>query len=204
MKTLVLLLLFFSTVACAQEKIHQTSVQLFFGRSLHATGDASGIEYGAIYSSDIGRRSFWFAEVGGSIHDNDWPLFYTTRSGEQIDASIRYTTAGVQAVGGMGLKVLQKNRHEINFRLGALVRYQSSSYWDAIGVYYVPSSGMDFPVVSFANTSPKRTMGFGGRLSFSYAYTFNSKLFLSANGSTQLDSNGDAITAATLGIGKKF
>lgn len=204
MKTIVLLLMFISAVACAQEKIHQTSVQLFFGRSLHGTGDASGIEYGAIYTSDVGKKSFWFAEVAGSIHDNDWPLFYSTPSGDRIDASIRYTMAGVQAVGGIGLKVLHRSRHEINLRFGGLVRYQSSSYWDGVGVYYLPASGLDFPVVSFVNTSPRRTMGFGGRLSFSYAYTFKTKLFVAANGSVQTDSNGDALTSVTLGIGKKF
>lgn len=204
MKSLVFILLLIATSLSAQEKEQRSSLQLYFGRSLHGTGDARGIEYGGIYRSDFSRKLFWFAEIGGSIHADEWPLSYTTPSGEWIDASIHYTTAGVQAVGGAGAAIIKNQRHDLSLRLGAVVRYQSSSYWDEAAVYYPSGNGFDFPVVTFVNTTPKKTMSLGGRGSFSYSFTFTPKFFVAVNASLQTDSNGDTLTSATLGIGRKL
>ncbi len=204
MKPIALILLLIATSVSAQDKGQKSSIQLFLGKSFHGTGDVFGIEYGGIYSSDIGRKSFWFAEAGGSIHDDRWPLYYTNPSGEWIDASIHYTTAGVQATGGVGLKLLTKKRHDIGLRLGIMARYQSSSYWDYAEVLYPPLTNLDFPVAHFINTTPKKTMSLGGRGSFSYSFTFTPKFFLALNASIQTDSNGDTLTSATLGIGRKL
>lgn len=204
MKPVTLFLLLYSLAVQAQENNRNETLQLFFGKSFHGTGDVLGIEYGGTYTSDLTQKSFWFAEVGGSIHEDAWPLFYSTPSGEWIDASIHYTTAGLQAVGGIGLRLLRKSKHEIGVRLGAIFRYQSSSYWDEAAVYYPPVTGLDFPVVSFVNTTPKKTMSLGGRGSFSYSYSLKSNLFLSATASLQTDSNGDTLSSTSIGIGKRF
>lgn len=204
MKTIILFLFVFSTVACAQENVHQTSVQLFFGRSFHGTGDVFGIEYGGSYAAHLSKRTFWFAEVGGSIHDGVFPVYYTRSSGEVIDASIYYTTAGLQASVGAGVALLQRNRHALQARVGVMGRYQSSSYWDRVEVIYPPLTGLDFPVAHFINTTPKKTMSLGGRGSLSYSYTFKSALFVSLNGSLQTDSNGDTLTSTFLGFGKRL
>jgi hypothetical protein len=200
--TLPLFLLFLANAAYAQESSRST-VQLFLGRSFNATGDVFGIEYGGAYSADISKKVFWFAEVGGSIHDGAFPVFYEY-AGEKIDASIYYTTAGLQAAAGAGVALLKTRKHEISVRLGAMGRYQSTSYWDLVEVIYPAATGLNFPVARFINTSPKKTMIIGGRGSFSYSYSIKEKFFVSLTASLQADSNEDLLTSTSVGFGKRF
>lgn len=204
MKYFALIICFVAGTASAQENDSKTSVQLFFGRSFNGTGDVFGIEYGGVYSTRISKNRFWFIEAGGTIHDGSIPVFYTHSSGALIDGSVYYSTAGMQFVPGFALAVLKRKNHEVSVRLGAMGRYQSTSYWDFVEVIYPIATGLDFPVVRFINTSPKRTMSIGGRGSLVYTYSFTSKLIASLSASLQADSNGDLLTATSIGIGRKF
>jgi hypothetical protein len=134
----------------AQSTLVKRKLEVAVGKSTHGTGDIKGVSFATEYSERFKKRLNWTVGIGGTIHDGANPLFYDFPSGHTVDASIRYTTAGGQLTGDLGYSFIRTNNHDLKFRLGALARYQSSSYYDGAGIYYPGSgAGFPFPVVAF-------------------------------------------------------
>jgi hypothetical protein len=197
-------ILFVSLFANAQNNLPTRQIQLFAGQSFNGTGDMKGFAYNTEFGQYFTKRSAWYLSIGGSIHDTEDPIFYTLRTGEQIDGSLRSTIAGFQVSGLYGYSFIRSKKNELLLKAGALLRYQSSSYPDQYGVYYPPSSSGYDPFVNFYHTSPQRTFAVGGSLALAYNYTMSNKISIGMLANFQTDTNGDAISQLLFSIGRRF
>lgn len=203
-KYFLLPLLFFSIQSFSQVTIPKNQIELIAGRSVHGSGDSRGLNFSVEYSKYFKKRLIWSASIGGTIHDGVFPLFYEYPSGVQNDGSIQYTTAGLQILTHLGYNFFNSAKNELLFRLGSVLRYQSSSYWDAVTVLYPPLTGLPYPVVVFENSLPQRTFAIGGTTQIKYSYTTKRKISFGMLAGFQFDTNGDNISHISLTIGKRF
>jgi hypothetical protein len=175
------------------------------GRSKHGTGDMRGLIFNTEYSKRFKNRLSWIAGIGGTIHDGVRPLFFTYPDGSEIDGSIRYTTAGLQGKSQIGYSLIKTNTLELQIRAGALLRYQTSSYYDGVSILYpAAGTGVPFPVIYFTNISPQRTFTVGGNAEIFYNYSITPKILIGVLAGLQTDTNGDTITQLSLSIGRRF
>jgi hypothetical protein len=194
----------FSLLSNAQLSLPQRHLQLYAGPSFNGTGDIIGFAYDAEFGKYRNKKSSWYVGIGGSIHDKQWPIFYSDQQGNKVDASIRATIAGVQIAGLYGYSIVRNEEHELLIKIGPILRYQSTSYWDGLGLYPSAGTGYPIPLVSFYNTSPQRTLAIGGNLGFLYNYTIAKKISIGVLAELQLDTNGDTISQFLLSVGRRF
>jgi len=205
MKTLLFLtLLFISKTLTAQIKLPEHAIEIIAGRSTHSTGDNKGASFAVVYEKYFRKKLSWTIELGSTIHDGSFPLFYTDPSGHILDGSYRYTTAGFQIAGHAGYSFIRSSRHEFQLRAGGLVRLQSSSYFDELGVLYPIATGLSIPVTYFVNTTPQRTYAAGASCQLQYNYTFRNRLQLGTLAGFQMDTNGDNISHLSVMVGRRF
>lgn len=190
--------------ASSQSTAPKKHIQLTAGTSFNGTGDIRGFAFNTEYGQSIKKKLSWYFGIGGTIHDKTEPIFYTDQSGNSIDGSVRATTAGFQTTGLLSYSIFRNEDHDSFLRAGPLLRYQSTSYWDELGVFQPAGTGLPFPVVAFVNTSPQRTFAIGGAVQIGYAYSINKKISLGLLGGFQLDSNGDVLRNALISIGRRF
>ncbi|QNA43773.1 hypothetical protein [Lacibacter sediminis] len=195
---------FISLLSNAQHTLPQRHLQLYAGPSLNGTGDVIGFAYDSEFGKYFNKKSSWFVGIGGTIHDKQWPIFYTDQQGNEVDASVRGTIAGVQIAGLYGYSIVRSEVHELLLKIGPILRYQSTSYWDELGVYPPAGTGFPIPLVSFFNTSPQRTLAIGGNVGFVYNYTISKKISIGVLAELQLDTNGDTISQCLLSVGRRF
>ncbi len=190
---------------CQKNSPPNQQISVAIGTSKHGSGDLPGIVFNTSYSKKFKKNLSWIVGIGGSIHDGQQPLYYTFR-GNEVDGSIRFTTAGFQLNGYLGYDLLKAGKHQFQLRLGPLLRYQSSSNTDGFGIYYpAAGSGLPFPVVEFNNRTPQRTYTAGGSAQAGYNYTISKiNLSIGLDAGLQTDSNGDTITQLSLNMGKRF
>lgn len=184
--------------------IPKKQIELIAGRSVHGSGDSRGLNFSVEYSKYFKKKLNWSASIGGTIHDGVFPVFYEYPTGVQNDGSIKYTTAGLQVMTHLGYNFFKSDNNELLFRLGSVLRYQSSSYWDEVAVLYPPLTNLPYPVVVFRNTTPQRTFAIGGTTQLKYSYTTKHKISLGILAGFQFDTNGDNISHLSLTIGKRF
>lgn len=206
MKTnLLVVFLFTCSTLSAQFQNPKRHIQVSMGYSKHGSGDMEGIQFTTEYTDYFSSRLAWIVGFGGSMHDGSMPMYYINELSNKLeDASVRYTTSGIQANGFVGYSPLRNHQHEIQMRLGALVRYQSSSLSDIISITYPSLTGMPYPVVDFINRSPQRTLSIGGSMQLHYNYTINNKWSIGALAGYQIDSEGDYIHQFSASVGRRF
>ncbi|MCY7421487.1 MAG: hypothetical protein LH478_07065 [Chitinophagaceae bacterium] len=190
---------------CQKKLVPDQQISVAIGTSKHGTGDMAGIVFNTSYSKKFKKNLSWIVGIGGSIHDGQHPLYYTF-NGNEVDGSIRYTTAGLQLNAYLGYDLLKAGNHQFQLRLGPLLRYQSSSNTEGFGIYYpAPGSGLPFPVVEFNHRTPQRTYTAGGSAQAGYNYTISKmNLSIGLDAGLQTDTNGDTITQLSLSVGKRF
>ncbi len=182
----------------------ERQLNLFIGRSIHGTGDMRGWILVTEYVKNYKKRLSWIVGVGGTIHDGVFSNYFTAPNGSEVDGSIRYTTAGFQATNHIGYDLLKTDENRLQIRAGALLRYQSSSYYDYIEISYPPITGLPIPVVIFNNTTPQRTFAVGGSAEIFYNYSITPKILIGVLAGLQTDTNGDTITKLSLSVGRRF
>jgi hypothetical protein len=163
-----------------------------------------GINFATKYEETFKKRLSWTVGIGGTIHDGVYPLIFNDPPGNSVDGSIRYTPVGVQVSGNIGYSIIKSNNHDFKFGLGALLRYQSSSYFDNLGILYPAGTGLPFPVVIFQNFTAQKTLAVGGSGQFQYNYMLSKKLTVGIVTGLQIDTNGDTITQLGLAVGRRF
>lgn len=194
-----------SFAACAQKTpLPNKHMQVFGGTSFNGTGDITGFAFDTEFGQYFKKRSSWYIGIGGTIHDKVHPIFYKDQSGREVDASVRATIAGFQVAGLYGFSLLRNQKNELLIKMGPLLRYQSSSYWDQLGEYHPILTGLQFPVVDFINRSPQRTFSLGGNLEIAYNYTVAKKMSIGILAELQIDTNGDTISQLLFSIGRRF
>lgn len=207
MKPLLLFLFFLPSILLAQNtsSLLNKSFQVEFGTGMHGSGDLGGLTFNTSYTNFFQKKVSYTIEVGTSIHHGSSALFYVDNSGETIDGSYRYTTAGIQLVSKIGLSFFRNKKNDVGIRLGPLVRYQSSSVPDEITtIFPAAGTGSDVPLSYIGNESDQNTIAVGGMFQIFYNYIVSDTIFLGPSASFQTDSNGDTITNISLACGMKF
>jgi hypothetical protein len=180
-------------------------LNLSFGKSKHFSGDIPGIVFTTEYSKKIKKLLSYSIGLSGTIHDGEDRLFFNAPvNGELINGSIRYVTSGVQIAGHLGYHFINTKRSDLQFKLGPLIRYQSSSLANVTTVIYPIVTGLPIPVIYFGHYEPQKMLMVGGSMQLRYDYTINRKITLGIFGGFQIDSNEDNIAQVSLSVGRRF
>lgn len=181
------------------------NISVSSGICFNGTGDTKGIIYSTEFSKYIkNSKFFWSTSFGGTIHSGSFPIFYEYPVGRMNDGSVNYTIAGLQASFHIGKNFLKSKDREFYFKIGPVIRYQSSSYWDVINVLYAPLTTLPFPVVVFQNSTPRNTIAIGASPMIAYVFPVGKSFNLGLVGGFQFDTQGDNLSYLTLKLGKRF
>jgi hypothetical protein len=193
-----------SNMANAQSKYPVHAIQMVGGYSKHGSGDMNGIIFGAEYIKYVNRRVSLNYNFRASINDGkDEIIVNDLLTGTRTDASVRFTTAGVQLGVNGGLSFVRTTKHEFMISLGAFGRYQSASNGtDGYALYQPHLTGQPTVLIGFDNRSPQETFSFGGIFQLHYNYSINNKVFVGLSPGFQTDTNADVIPQVALTIGR--
>jgi len=200
------MILFAYCNANAQDNLPTHAIQVIGGYSKHGSGDYKGIVFGAEYIHYQTRKLSLTYSFRSTINDGkETIIVHNTTTGTSNDASIRFTTAGVQLGVNGGLSMIRTQHHELMLSLGAFGRYQSASNGsDGYSLYYPQVTGQPTVLVGYDNRTPQNTFAFGGIGQLYYNYTFKCKFYLGILGAVQTDTNGDVIPQACLSVGRRL
>lgn len=185
---------------------NRQAFQGMIGYSEHGSGDMKGLVFGASYTNYLSRKFSLNYELRGTIHsDKDEFMYVHQPSGSTTDASVRFTTAGIQLGVNAQLSLVRSLQHEVIISLGAFGRYQSASNGsDGYSTFPEQQTGLPVLLIGYDNRTPQNTFAAGGLLQLQYNFTFRNNLFAGIVGGFQTDTNGDVIPQAGLTIGKRF
>ncbi len=188
----------------ARETNGDHALQLVAGWSRHGSGDMRGIIFGAEYIRYYTKRFSLNYHFRGGINSSKDAMFYQPPgSGSYNDASIRFTTAGVQLGVNAGFSPVRTLRHEFRISAGPFIRYQSESNTDGYSIYQTSISGIPGPVVQYNNRTPHERFAVGGLVQFEYNFTFK-KIYIGPLAGFQFDSDGNTIPQLALVIGRRL
>lgn len=205
MKRLLLILLpvlIFSADSVAQ-KNPGNSIQLYFAKSFHGTGDLPGILFSAEYGHFFKKRLEISGNITSTIHWGSYGLFVTNQFGT-FDESFRYGTSGIQAGSKLGYTILNFPHHLLKIQGGSFIRFQSSSASGGYGVTYPPAINYPEPVFTFRQVEKQNMFTIGYLAELSYTFITNKNLLLGAKIGFQNDTNGDVITHYGVVVGRKI
>jgi hypothetical protein len=193
----------FPTIA---QKLPERALQLTLGYGKHGSGDLNGIIFGAEYTKHYQSKVSLNYNFRGSIHTGkDEIIVNGTPNGIPIDASVRYTTAGVQFGVDAGYSFVRNSNNEMRVSFGPFARYQSASNGsDGYAMYNPNQTGIPTVLIGYFNRTPQQTISIGGILQLNYNYTFNNKNYVGIVTGFQTDTNGDVMPQVGLAIGTRF
>ncbi len=195
---------FFGSFLHAQEKKSFHSFEAFGGKSRHGSGDMKGYVFGAGVTRELKNRFSLKYNIAGTINNQKHTII-VDNGGNITDASIRFTTAGVQLGVNAGYGIVKTPHHDFIVSLGIFGRYQSASNGDdGYSLYGPQTTGLPVVLVGYNNHTPQETIALGGLFQLQYNYVFKSKCFLGIAPGFQTDTHGDAIVQAALVVGKKL
>lgn len=188
------------------QKLSGRILQLAVGYSRHGSGDMNGIVFGTEYSRYTSKTKSFNYYFRGSINNGiDKIIINNSNTGTRQDASIRYTTAGVQSGIDVRHSFIRNQQHELLIGLGVFGRFQSASNGsDGYSLYYPAVTGVPTILVEYNNRTPQKTYSAGALIQLQYNFTFSGNISLGLAPGFQTDTNGDAILQAVLVVGKRF
>lgn len=210
MKTIISFFILSFLVASAKVSFAQVNntddVQLMLGYSKHGSGDMKGIVFSSEYWKNLSRKFSLGVMLRATINSDKHTIIFTnSTAGTVTDASIRFTTAGVQLGPAINLNLINTIKNTFALGLGVFGRYQSASHGsDGYSILYPPNTNYPGALIEYNNSTPQHTLALGGLLQLQYKYSFNNKLYIGAVVAFQTDTNGDAIPQVGLVIGRKF
>jgi hypothetical protein len=189
------------TTAKAQQQLPATHLQAAAGAStFYKNSGLEGVGISAEYGYYFRKKTAYIIGIGGSFHDATIPAFYKNPvSGETKDGSLRQTVGGVQLSALLGQSFIRSSKHELQGRLGAVLRYQSSSKLKDFQILFLPR-----PDYTITNYPKQRTVAFGGNLELAYNYTIANSITLGILGGIQQHTNGEQIARLHVTVGKRF
>lgn len=199
-----LMIIFFSsinlTVALAQETDEQPGNALLFsgGYSYASTDLAGGPMLMAEYSHYL--RKSWFLAFGGgtTLHDGKMETSLVDDNLNVTYGDVSFITTGLQGWAQAGIAMIRKRRHELQVKVGPMVRYQISNNVERLG------SAASLPGLVWSDDMPERSYSVGGIGGISYAYTFTNQVFINLQGGLHYDTNDDGFHFVLIGVGKRF
>jgi hypothetical protein len=201
----LLLLLALSQSSNAQT-VPAKSIQITAGYSKHGSGDMNGILFGAEYIKFYSKRFSLNYNFRGTInHGKDEIIVNDLTNDIRTDASVRFTTAGVQAGVNAGYSFIKTTRHDFKISLGGFARYQSASNGSDGYILYGPqSTGVPSVLIGYNNTTPQETYSVGAIFQLQYDFRVSKKVYIGIIPGFQTDTNGDAIVQLALTVGRNF
>jgi hypothetical protein len=189
------------TTAKAQQQLPSNHLQAGIGASTYYKNSGlEGVGISAEYGYYFRKKTAYIIGIGGSFHDATIPAFYKDPvSGETKDGSLRETVGGVQLSAQLGQSFIRTSKHELQGRLGAVLRYQSSSKLKGYQITFLPR-----PDYILTNYPKQRTVAFGGNLELAYNYTTAKGITLGILGGIQQHTNGEQIARLHFTVGKRF
>lgn len=203
MKKFLMFIVFSSfnfNVVLAQETEEQPGNALLFsgGYSYASTDLVGGVMIMAEYSHYLGKR--WFLAFGGgtTLHDGKIETSLVDDNLNVTYGDVSFITTGLQGWAQAGIAMIRNRHHDLQVKVGPMVRYQISNNVDRLG------RAASLPGLVWSDDMPERTFSIGGIGSISYSYTFNNLVFINLQAGLHYDSNDDGYHFALLGIGKRF
>jgi hypothetical protein len=195
-----------SFTAMSQKKLPGKALQIMGGYSSHGSGDMKGIVFGTEYLDYVTRKFSLSYSIRATINNGAETIIVNNQvSGQRTDASIRFTTAGVQVGVNGGLSLIRTPKHEFMISLGAFGRYQSASNGsDGYSLYYPQQTGVPTVLVGYNNRTPQKTYAVGGIFQLHHNFTFRDKIYLGLMPGFQTDTNGDLIPYVALSVGRRL
>lgn len=187
-----------------RSEFYNSFISLSGGRSTHGTGDMKGVSQKIAYGKYFKKRLLWFSSVGADIHDGKFEVTRIGENGETTDHSFRYTSGAFQLTGGVGFSFLRNSRSDLGIKIGGILRYQSSSFYDNLSILFDPERIGPYPATFIFNTSPQRTYSAGVGPEAFYQQTIFRSIFAGLSAGFQVDTNGDVLTNMALSIGKRI
>ena len=204
----VILVPFISFHSYSQEqlKLPTRAIQIAAGYSKHGSGDFHGIVFGAEYIRYFTPSISVNYNFRGSInHGKEFIIVNNNITGTRTDASVRFTTAGVQLGANGRYSILRNLDQEFAASLGAFVRYQSASNGsDGYSIYYPQTTGQPTVLIGYDNRTPQNTVSVGGIFQLEYSYRLPFNYYVGVLPGFQTDTNGDAIFQVALAVGRRF
>ena len=191
-----------SVQAQTNSRVSQKSVYFSAGPSFTGSGDLSGLNLITGFSYNF-KSWNTVAEVATTLYHGEYPLYYYLNRGgstQLIDGSIRYNTYGVQLNIVESYRVIKKSNHDLNFGIGPVLRYQSSSD-DGLNIDYPAVTGLDYPVITYNHRESQNIISIGAIAKIVYNYHISNKLYIGAAASFQVDTNGDTISNTGFSVG---
>lgn len=198
--------LLFAVFTSAQDKLPGHAIHLIGGYSIHGSGDFKGIVFGTEYTNYLSKRWSITYNIRGTIHDGQEKIIINNLiTGTRTDASVRFTTGGVQLGLNGGFSIVRNHQHELMISLGVFGRYQSASNGDdGYSVYFPSQTGQPTVLIGYDNKTPARTGALGGIFQLQYNYTFKNNIYIGLLPGFQTDTHGDAIPYVALTVGKRL
>lgn len=192
--------------SASTQKLPGKILELAAGYSRHGSGDLNGIVFGTEYGRYTSKKTSFNYYFRGSINNGiDRIIINNSITGTRQDASIRYTTAGVQAGINVRHSFIRNQQHELLIGFGVFGRYQSASNGsDGYSLYYPAVTGVPTILVEYNNRTPQKTYSAGALIQLQYNFTFSKNITVGLAPGFQTDTNGDAIMQAVLIVGKRF
>ncbi len=189
--------------AHSQNTLPGKSLYVSAGYGKHGSGDLNGIVFGASLAKYHTKRFSLTYNLVGTIHyGKDEYIVNNTTTGERIDASVRYTTAGVQAGVSAGWSIVRTRRFEFLTAIGAFGRFQSASNGsDGYELYLPPRTGQPTILIGYDNSTPQNTFAAGGIFLLQVNYSIGDKVMIGLQPAFQTDTNGDLIPHISFIIG---
>lgn len=195
-----LLLLFSSSYFYGQESDNSLTAE--FGMNMHGSGDIKGLQYGARYNHFLSKRFDFILSFEANLNDSRDNLFiWNDPDGNEYDSTLHDVIAGMQLNLGVGLNILNTQKHQLGVNPSILFRYQATSIMGTTITDYPPITGYPVPIRYLIREEPGNTYAVGGSIRLFYNYKLSAKYFIGINPGFQLDSNGDTILFSTLSFG---
>lgn len=205
-KSTVLTIMSLMAVSAYTQKLPDRVLQFAGGYSRHGSGDMNGIVFGTEYSRYTSKKTSFNYYFRGSINNGiDRIIINNSITETRQDASIRYTTAGIQSGINVRHSFIRNHQHELLIGFGVFGRYQSASNGsDGYSLYYPAVTGVPTILVEYNNRTPQKTYSAGALIQLQYNFTFSGNITVGLAPGFQTDTNGDAILQAVLILGKRF
>ena len=192
--------------AAAQDVLPNSALQITGGYSKHGSGDMKGIGAGATYIHYVAKKIFLDYNLRTTINNGKEQItINNTTTGTTTDASILFTTAGLQLGVNAGYSFVRSRHVTMSISLGSFLRYQSASNGsDGYSLYGPAATGLPLILVGYDNRTPQQTFAVGGLLQLQVDVKISKQLYIGLVPGFQTDTNGDAITQLGLAVGRRF
>ncbi len=207
MKNKILLFILFLTLTSINfyGQNSNNSLSADFGVNMHGSGDIRGYQYGLRYNHFLSKTFDLIIAFEANLNDSqDYEFIWEDPDGNEYDSTLHDVIAGMQINLGIGLNIINTNKHQFGLNPSVFFRYQATSILATTITDFPALTGYPVPIRYLIREEPGNTTAVGGSIRLFYNYKFNSKYFAGINPGFQLDSNGDTILFGTLSFGIWF